>query len=59
MALFGVYRGTIVNNNDPQVSGRVQVNVEGRTNWALVTISSPALQVGASVIVAFEHGQVT
>jgi Type VI secretion system/phage-baseplate injector OB domain len=56
MALFGVYRGTVVNNNDPQVSGRVQVNVEGRTNWALATISSPALQIGASVIVAFEHG---
>ncbi|HME33672.1 MAG TPA: phage baseplate assembly protein V [Candidatus Sulfotelmatobacter sp.] len=56
MALFGVYRGTVVNNNDPQVSGRVQVDVEGRTGWALVTITSPKLQVGASVIVAFEHG---
>jgi len=56
MALYGVYRGTIVNNNDPQVSGRVQVDVEGRVAWALVTLTTPKIQVGSSVIVAFEHG---
>ncbi len=34
MALFGVYRGVVLDNSDPQVSGRVKVNVEGRQAWA-------------------------
>jgi hypothetical protein len=56
MALFGVYRGVVLDNSDPQVSGRVKVNVEGRHSWALVTMTSPKIQVGAMVIVAFERG---
>jgi len=56
MAWFGVYRGVILDNSDPQVSGRVKVNVEGVTAWALSTLSGPKVQVGATVIVAFEHG---
>jgi hypothetical protein len=34
----------------------VKVSVEGRQAWALVTVTSPKLQVGAMVIVAFERG---
>lgn len=30
MAWFGVYRGVVLDNSDPQVSGRVKINVEGR-----------------------------
>jgi hypothetical protein len=56
MALFGVYRGTVLGDTDPQVSGRVKVSVEGRQGWALVTVTGSKLQVGAMVIVAFEHG---
>ncbi len=56
MALFGVYRGVVLDNSDPQVSGRVKVNVEGRHAWALATMTSPKIQVGAMVIVAFERG---
>jgi hypothetical protein len=56
MALYGVYRGVVLNNTDPQISGRVKVDVEGRQGWALVTIDGPKIQVGATVIVAFEHG---
>jgi len=54
MVLFGVYRGVVLDNSDPQVSGRVKVSVEGRQAWALVTMPSPKIQVGATVIVAFE-----
>jgi Type VI secretion system/phage-baseplate injector OB domain len=56
MALFGVYRGTIVDGTDPQLVGRVKVSVDGRVGWAACTISTPKLQVGATVIVAFEQG---
>ena len=56
MAWYGVYRGVVLDNADPQVSGRVKVNVEGRQAWALVTMTSPKIGVGATVIVAFEHG---
>jgi hypothetical protein len=56
MAFYGVYRGVVLDNSDPQVSGRVKVNVEGRTAWALVTLNGAKIQVGSSVIVAFEHG---
>ena len=28
MAFYGVYRGIVVDNTDPQVNGRVKVNVE-------------------------------
>jgi len=56
MAWFGVYRGIVVDNTDPSVNGRVKVNVEGRTSWALCTITTPKIQVGSMVIVAFEAG---
>lgn len=56
MAYFGVYRGVVLDNSDPQVSGRVKVNVEGRQAWALCTLTIPNVQVGATVIVAFEQG---
>ncbi|MBZ5686813.1 MAG: phage baseplate assembly protein V [Acidobacteriia bacterium] len=56
MVLFGVYRGVVVDNSDPQVAGRVKVNVEGRQAWALMTLTGPKPQVGAMVIVAFERG---
>jgi type VI secretion system (T6SS) baseplate-like injector VgrG len=54
--LFGVYRGVVLDNSDPQVSGRVKVSVEGRQAWALLTVTSRKLQVGAMVNVAFERG---
>jgi len=56
MAWYGVYRGTVMDNRDPQIGGRVKVNVEGLTSWALCTITTPAVQVGSMVIVAFEAG---
>jgi Type VI secretion system/phage-baseplate injector OB domain len=56
MAYFGVYRGVVLNNTDPQVSGRVKVNIEGRQAWALSTLDGPKVTVGATVIVAFEQG---
>lgn len=56
MALYGVYRGVVLDNSDPQVSGRVKVNVEGRQAWALCTLGTSKIQAGANVIVAFERG---
>ncbi|HVN19169.1 MAG TPA: phage baseplate assembly protein V [Dongiaceae bacterium] len=57
MALFGVYRGVVLDNTDPQVSGRVKVRVEGMdTGWALCLLGAQKPQVGSMVIVAFEHG---
>jgi len=56
MALYGVYRGVVLDSTDPQASGRVKVDVEGRQGWALSTLGGPKVQTGASVIVAFEHG---
>lgn len=56
MALYGVYRGIVVDNVDPGAVGRVKVNVEGRTVWGLSTLTTLGLQVGSGVIVAFEAG---
>jgi hypothetical protein len=56
MAWYGVYRGVILDSSDPAGSGRVMVNVEGRQAWAPVVQTNAKIQVGASVIVAFEHG---
>jgi len=56
MAYFGVYRAVVLDNADPQISGRVKVSVEGRQGWALSTLDGPKVQVGSMVIVAFEHG---
>ena len=41
MAFYGVYRGVVLDNTDPQVSGRVKVDVEGREAWALVMVHKP------------------
>lgn len=56
MAWFGVYRGIVLDNTDPGVSGRVKVSVDGRQGWALSTLDGPKVQVGTMVIVAFEQG---
>lgn len=56
MALYGVYRGMVTDNVDPGAGGRVRISVEGRQAWALCTLSTPAIQVGSMVIVAFEAG---
>jgi len=56
MAWYGVYRGVVLDGTDPQSSGRVKVNVEGRQSWAPVVLTGAKIQVGASVIVAYEHG---
>jgi Type VI secretion system/phage-baseplate injector OB domain len=56
MAWYGVYRGVVLDNTDPQRSGRVKVNVEGRQGWAPVLLTGAQIQAGAAVIVAYEHG---
>lgn len=56
MALYGVYRGVVVDNVDPGAAGRVKVSVEGRQAWALCTLTTPQVQVGSMVILAFEAG---
>jgi len=56
MALYGVYRGVVVDNVDPGAVGRVKITVEGRQAWALCTLTTPRVQVGSTVIVAFEAG---
>ena len=56
MAWYGVYRGIVLDNTDPQVSGRVKVRVENFVGWALSTLGGPKVQVGSMVIVAFERG---
>lgn len=61
MALYGVYRGVVLDSNDPSGSGRVKVNVDGRQAWAPVALPaapgpSAKIQIGATVIVAFERG---
>ena len=56
MSLYGVYRGRILDSTDPQRSGRAKVDVEGRQAWAPVITTGSKIPVGATVIVAFEHG---
>ena len=56
MSLYGVYRGRILDSTDPQSSGRAKVDVEGRIAWAPVITTGTKIPVGATVIVAFEHG---
>jgi hypothetical protein len=66
---FGKYRGTVANNLDPQMMGRVQVQVpavlgEGRLSWALPCapfagdgVGFFAIPpIGANVWVEFEAG---
>ena len=67
--LYGKYRGTIVDNVDPMLRGRVRVSVPGVLNsrtkpWAEIclpafdglTAAAPA--IGSSVLVEFEAGDV-
>lgn len=63
MRLFGVYRGTVTANTDPQGSGRVQVQVMalGSTSMWAPACAAPGSSlatypVGCTVIVAFEGG---
>ncbi|UPY35908.1 phage baseplate assembly protein V [Sediminicoccus sp. KRV36] len=61
---FGVYRGRIVNTQDPTASGRVQVTVPAiaAVNALWAPVAGPfapvraAPQIGATVWVAFEAG---
>jgi hypothetical protein len=58
MTFFGKYRGTVVNNVDPMVRGRVQVAVpavlgDGRLSWAEPCVPYAGDQVG---LVEFEAG---
>ncbi len=62
MALYGVYRGVVLDSNDPSAAGRVRVDVMGIQGWAPVAVTgapdSPAnIFIGATVIVAFEQGE--
>lgn len=66
---FGKYRGTVANNVDPMMQGRLQVNVpavygSGQLSWAMpcVAFAGPGVglflvpPVGANVWVEFEAG---
>ena len=66
---FGKYRGTVANNIDPQMMGRVQVSVpsvlgEGQLSWAMPCVPYAGSGVGffaippngANVWVEFEAG---
>ena len=69
MSFFGKYRGTVVNNIDPMLIGRVQVSVpavlgEGTLSWAMPCAPFAGMTegmfavptVGANVWVEFEGG---
>lgn len=43
---FGKYRGTVVNNVDPEQRGRIQVMVADVSGFALTSWALPALPVG-------------
>jgi hypothetical protein len=65
MQYYGVYRGVVADSNDPLGIGRVVVSLPtlGVESWAPVVlppIGGPSVkfQVGATVIVAFEQGDV-
>jgi len=66
MNLYGLYRGTVVANNDPAGRGRVMVSspdagIESAV-WAPVCLPAggnvSSLQVGATVVIAFEAGDI-
>ncbi len=70
-SFFGKYRGTVANNIDPMLLGRVQVNVpavlgEGSLSWALPCVPYAGdgvgffmiPPVGANVWVEFEGGNI-
>lgn len=69
MSFFGKYRGTVVNNVDPMLIGRVQVAVpsvlgDGTLSWAMPCAPFSGIaegmyavpSIGASVWVEFEGG---
>jgi hypothetical protein len=69
VSYFGKYRGTVANNIDPLMEGRLQVSVpavlgDGRLSWAMpcVPYAGPSVglfaipPVGANVWVEFEAG---
>jgi hypothetical protein len=63
MPAFGVMRGIVAANADPQAKGRLRVSlplVESNSSvWADVCVSSstaPSFPVGSVVVVAFENG---
>ena len=64
MHLGGLYRGTVVDSQDPSASGRVKVLVPElgtNTAWALVCVPFGGQQAGivgagTPVIVGFERG---
>ena len=68
MPYHGVYRGVVVDNIDPQKSGRVRVRVpaiSGNTDaWAMPCLPGPGkdaavgvqVQIGRGVWIAFEGG---
>lgn len=52
---FGKYRGTVVNNVDPDQVGRVQVSVpavlgQGRMSWAMPCVPLSGAQAGVYVV---------
>lgn len=62
MADFGIYRGRVVNNNDPTNTGRMKLQVpqlfgQGLTNWALPAQHIRySANVGDQVWVSFDGG---
>jgi hypothetical protein len=65
MVYNGIYRGVVADSNDPMGIGRVVVSLPtlGVDAWAPVILPpvggpSAKFQVGATVIVAFEQGDV-
>jgi uncharacterized protein involved in type VI secretion and phage assembly len=63
MNLYGVYRGTVTANGDPQGRGRVQVSVPEAgidSIWAPGCLPAgghtASIHMGSTVIVSFETG---
>jgi uncharacterized protein involved in type VI secretion and phage assembly len=68
---FGKYRGTVINNVDPEMRGRVQLMVPDVSGFALTSWALPALpiggiqmgmfgvpMIGSGVWVEFEQGDI-
>jgi uncharacterized protein involved in type VI secretion and phage assembly len=68
---FGKYRGTVVNNVDPEQRGRIQVMVPDVSGFALSSWALPAFPfggllmgmfslpvIGSGVWIEFEHGDI-
>ena len=65
MANFGIYRGTVMNTADPQMKGRLQINVTsqaGGASWAEPCRdygSTTTPPIGTQVWVMLEGGDPT